>query len=178
MAAPTLATLFNFTAEDLSYNRRGLLSEAQRARQQRRLIRTQLGLIFFGVLLFSVGIIAMLNDGVGFGVAMMGLSALLIAFWVITQGQRQRLQALERVQRVTGPAKLRRSSSMNAGDHPHVSYYLVIKNHEFLISRVGFNHLEKGKTYTVYFIPGLKRNFFPVADTLVSLEARPPGPEG
>lgn len=162
--------LFHFTVDDLNDNRRGLLSPAQRRRWQRERARLRLGLFLTLLLLLAMAITAMFNGGLGFGlVLLLSFCSLMVACLWVMQRREQHLQGINRVQRITGSASLSRSSSTTK-DSNHRSHWLHIGEQPFPVSRAAFRRLEKGKTYTVYYVPGWNPGFLPLNNRLVAIE--------
>ncbi|NJK99231.1 MAG: hypothetical protein HC910_01210 [Spirulinaceae cyanobacterium SM2_1_0] len=157
--------LFHFNPDDLNYNRRGLLSPAQRQRWQRERVQLRLGLLFMLFFLLAIALIAMFSGGFGYGLALLAICLLMVASLWVMQRREQRLQAIDRVRRITGSARLSRTRDSN-----HSAHWLHIGDQKFLVSRAAFHRLERGATYTVYYVPGWNPGFLPLDNRLVAIE--------
>jgi hypothetical protein len=142
-------TAFHFTQDDLSFNRRGKLSEAQAHTILSDSVRTA-GVIVVALLsvtlmgLFSArGVSSAEIYVIGFAVlAIMGF-----AFWFYILRIQNRIRD-RRVLPITGVADLL------IGMH---STQLAINDQHFSVTDTEARSIQPGSSYTVYIIPGLKR---------------------
>jgi hypothetical protein len=161
-----LMKAFDFTAEDLSYNKAGKLSPQQATRFTRK---KRMGIILFIVLTLAAGVGAFItlqsflleetaiSDNIGRfigGCALAGLTLLFLYFSFQTDGPV--------IQKAQGKAQIisREESRTDAEGHTthETGYHVVIGEHEFSVDRDKVQVFEQGHIYTVYnenFLAGI-----------------------
>ncbi|HKJ39157.1 MAG TPA: hypothetical protein VJ972_10295 [Anaerolineales bacterium] len=161
-----LMKAFDFTAEDLSYNKMGKLSPGQAARFSRK---KGTGIVVFIILTLAAGIGAFfmlqpfLLNGVSIsentgsfigGCVLAGLTLLFLYFSFQTDGPV--------IQKAQGKAQFisREENRTDAEGHTthETGYYVLIGDHEFSVDRDKVQAFEQGHIYTVYnenFLTGI-----------------------
>ena len=161
-----LMKAFDFTAEDLSYNKMGKLSPGQAARFAQK---KRTGIILFIVLTLAAGVGSFfvlqpfllegiaISDNLGRfvgGVALAGLTLLFLYFSFQTDGPV--------IQKAQGKAQFisREENRTDAEGHTthETGYYVLIGDHEFSVDRDKVQAFEQGHIYTVYnenFLTGI-----------------------
>jgi hypothetical protein len=153
-----LMKAFDFTAEDLSYNKMGKLSPGQAARFSRK---KGTGIVVFIVLTLAAGIgtffvlqpfllegIAISDNAGRFigGCVLAGLTLLFLYFSFQTDGPV--------IKKSQGKAQFVRREESTMDDEGHtttdIMYYVVIGDREFGIDRDKVQVFEQGHIYTVY----------------------------
>lgn len=135
-----LATAFEFTPDDLIYNRAGTLSPRQQAEMRR--LR---GFLFWGMGLCLVALIGVWGGNIGEGSICFAL-VIVFMFALVTYAWINSSQALQEntVIYVEGAVQLRQHGRR---------HYVQIEDREYAVNLRRFEALEEGKIYRIYFTP-------------------------
>ncbi len=155
-----LMKAFDFTAEDLAFNKMQQLSPRQTRRLKKNRGQTTVGLTLFMLAIGTGAVFTLLpfirqtlsiTDDVGRligGVVLAGLS--LIILFLLLMGDEEPV-----VKSVRGKAQFLRKESDVDNEVSSTSYYVVIGEREFVVERDKYQALTQGHIYTIYSAVGL-----------------------
>lgn len=162
-----LMAIFNFTANDLNYNRGGQLSPQQQARVAHNRRQTKVGLLILGLILLvlAAGWIALFSRqaeasaaivAMALGVVLFALPGLGALFLAVKPGSKIYIEKLQGPTRV---ARVEHTVSSGSSSRRVVKTEMHFGDRIFVVPDAAFSELEDGGQYALYVWQGTKDIF-------------------
>ena len=162
-----LMAIFNFTANDLNYNRGGQLSPQQQARVAHNRRQTKVGLVIIGLILLvlAAGWIAIFSRqeeqsaaivATGVGVVLFGLPGLGALFLGLKPGTKINIEKLQGRARV---ARVEHTVSSGSSSRRVVKTEMHFGDRIFVVPDAAYSELEDGGQYALYIWQGTRDIF-------------------